>query len=129
MKELKFRQAIFKDGKFIRFHYWGFVGYRNEFIRPINISGINLPYTILESEQYIGQKDNMGKDIFKGDIFKTLKGIVGIIDYHHNKTFYYFKHKNIWGSGSKYVIKSIPWIIKNGEIIGNIHENKELLKD
>ncbi len=129
MKKIKFRQAIFENNKFIRFHYWGFVGYRDEFIGPIEISGINCQYDIKESEQYIGQKDKIEKEIFKGDVFKTVKGIIGIIDYHYNKTFYYFKHKNIWGDSSKYVTKSIPWIIKNGEIIGNIHKNKELLKD
>ena len=112
MKEIKFRQAIFEGDKFIRFHHWGYVGYRAEFIGPIKIFGINCQYDIKESDQYIGLEDKKNKSIFEKDIYKEGKRLLQVIfssgsfmgDYANGSALRFIAYEDI-------------------EIIGNMHEN------
>jgi len=72
MRELKFRQAIFKDGKFHHWHYWGYVGYRGSFVAPIQIEqpSREQTYEVKESQQYIGLRCgpvSIGDRIYEGD--------------------------------------------------------------
>ena len=73
MRAIKFRQAIFRDGKFNHWHYWGYVGYRGEFVAPITINqpSWDKTYEVKESQLYAGWhsgKLGSGKEVCEGDI-------------------------------------------------------------
>lgn len=68
--------------------------------------------------QFTGLKDKNEKDIYVGDIMKdTETGLVGAVDFELNG---YYCNADEIGDLAK-------WSIRWGEIIGNIHENPELL--
>lgn len=70
-------------------------------------------------EQFTGLKDKNGVDIYEGDILKHSKypGKLYLVYWAEGTGFYPF----INTLGAKYATKSI-------EVIGNIHQNPELLK-
>lgn len=139
MKEIKFRQAIFKDGRFHHWHYWGFCGYRREFVAPIISNLSESGYEIKPSEQFTGPEDDNSRKIYEGDIIRQ----VHIIDLGHKKvdethlwivkfgvtilgTGFYLKF-----TGSDAIKELNPKEFKDYkivEVIGNIHENPELIE-
>jgi uncharacterized phage protein (TIGR01671 family) len=76
--------------------------------------------------QYTGLKDKKGIDIFEGDILKTKSGQIGICEFsifaHNNSSGFVVRPKN-----DDVGVYFNPDIC-NFEIIGNIYENKDLLK-
>jgi hypothetical protein len=73
MREIKFRQAIFKDGKFSHWHYWGYVGHGGAFVAPIAIHqpSEEQTYQVKDSQEYIGLHMGalgLGGRIYEGDI-------------------------------------------------------------
>ena len=79
----------------------------------------------LEIMQYVGKKDKNGKEIYKGDIIQ---------DYWKEKDLY-IKAEVIWkGCGWKIKTNTGTYlldesIIKGYEVVGNIYENPELLRE
>jgi hypothetical protein len=78
MRDIKFRQAIFKDGKFSHWHYWGYVGYQGAFVAPIEIHQQSSPstYEIKDSQEYIGVhigELGLGGAIYEGDILSPIE--------------------------------------------------------
>lgn len=75
-RELLFRQAVFKDGAFHHWHYWGFCGYRDAFVSPICINpmgGSMQPtgYEVKVIQQYVGERCgpvSLGDRIYEGDL-------------------------------------------------------------
>ena len=64
----KYRQAIFVNGKFMKWHYWGFIreGGNLTFVAPkTNLSSIKEAYK--SSYQCAGVRDMDGREIYKGD--------------------------------------------------------------
>jgi uncharacterized phage protein (TIGR01671 family) len=119
----RFRQYIKRPGSTPYFHYWGFG-------LPDMGNGFTSALLHFESEQFTGLFDRDGREIYEGDIVK--------FSLHHNNssviadvTFtecsfmvHYWKSKTV----ENWV--SLPLNIEDQEsveVIGNIHENKELL--
>jgi len=91
--------------------------------------------------QYTGLKDKKGKDIYHNDILKAdkldsnSKDWVGVIDYNNygGLCLFYkcYLNDGIMRSYQEPINdpQTAEWVINNCEVIGNIYENPELLKD
>jgi len=119
MKEenIRFRQAIFENGKFIRWHYWGFIGFRNEFIGPITIAGINIKCDVMDSQQFTGEKDINNVDIYEGD-----KIINQSRNERHPHPIVFIEGKFVGDYGGLYYDFSQEIERERIEVVGNIHE-------
>lgn len=86
--------------------------------------------------QFTGLTDKNGKKIFEGDIvadcFGKPLGVVEFGEHYFDSgilkyTGFYYKSLSFWGDGNLYDDKSEEdW--KRKQVIGNIHDNPELLK-
>lgn len=148
MRELKFRQAIFLKGKFHHWHYWGFVGHRNEFIGPITISGVRSEYQIRESQTFTGLLDKNAQEIYEGDIINirvnhNSAGYMGrnpkyfaytteMVAFYRGHFISYNPQNNLnqpIENHSPQSLRDFMSYCYESEVIGNIYENPELLKE
>lgn len=118
MKKIKFR-AWHEKGKF--FHYWGFTKGDSFFAGPA--------YLMDNNEQFTGLLDCEKKEIYEGDIlehaYMSIGGPIkeiGIV----------FWIGNGWRVEKMLETNPAGWMdgvwLKNMRVIGNIHENPELLR-
>jgi hypothetical protein len=123
MREIKFRVWNYADQKMYKvcamhlFLDWGGWGYevevngRDSFLVPANAES---KYDAGILGEFTGLKDKNGKEIYEGDIDR--RGIV------------------MWRNGCWHIVNEngqtfdYLFMCENIEIIGNIHENPELLK-
>jgi len=123
MREIKFR-AWDRVNKL--FYFWGFnVDDSGAFwTGPPTIIG-NSNHKNLIHEQYIGLHDRYKKRVFHNDIFEDVQGNKYRVDMS-------LIYKTLLINGDvgyevKYLLSTVPGILE-GEIIGNINENPELLE-
>ena len=79
-----------------------------------------------ELEQYTGLKDKNGKEIYEGDICKDQRGYVGKIVWVPNEAGFGFYEYHVRDDG--FGLGCMPLSRLRLEILGNIHENPELLE-
>lgn len=142
MREIKFRGkrldngewlygsllvSHFKDDKKERYFITQFSG-NYTFEHEVN------PATV---GQYTGLKDKNGRDIWEGDIFKEDgSGIVrsvfrvpGGLAFEDNPVSFGYDHRApVYPYSSIAEMQSASWLSQCCEVIGNIHDNPELLK-
>jgi hypothetical protein len=124
MRELKFRQAIFKDGKFDHWHYWGYVGHGGAFVAPIEIHQLSgeQTYEVKDSQEYIGLhigELGLGGRIYEGDILSPIDQL----SEEGNQVVKY--SADIAYAG--FVTTGGLQINECAEIIGSIYETPELM--
>ena len=106
-----------------------YIDYLNEYGEIGEISAPVIPETI---GQYTGLTDKNGKKIFEGDIcrFKRFNDVhVGKIVFNVKTASFIMWYQPIVGAyGEKATQKMLLSVCDNIEVIGNIHDNPELLE-
>lgn len=128
-REIKFRAWDQINKKFIiGDDYWinfeGKVFIDNGYHMPIDISSLEdhpLRFILL---QYTGLKDRDGKEIYEGDIVRLMEKRSYIVKWDINHYLHPMPYQEMLSVGTPTSrVES-----ENGNIIGNIHQNPELLE-
>lgn len=128
MREIKFRGKRLDNGEWV----YGDLHIRTPFPHihsEIDYGKVNIdPHTV---GQFTGLHDRNGKEIYEGDV---IRGNCGNVEVRHLIYFYdmiasFVAEMLPDNYMSDYCSLSQIWILKyNKEVIGNIHDNPELLK-
>lgn len=115
MKEYKFRLFDKVHNKYIPGGAWT--------LKDLIRQDIFIDYGInnLDIEQFTGLKDDNGKELYEGDIFKLACGDNKPSKIEYPDDYYWFREYGLIDGENNELI--------HGVIIGNIHENPELVSE
>lgn len=82
-------------------------------------------YEIIYKNQYTGLKDKNSKEIYEGDLIKIEMSNKWIFKIVWDETYSCFKGQNIYDDSHDIIFGFFDGL----EIIGNLHENPELLEE
>ena len=117
IRKLKFRRPIFINDKFDHFSYWGVEMNRAKFVLPE--TGVDHK----SDEQFTSLLDMQGTDIYEGDIIRSDKNCMRTADYEKSEVIFYESCFRVQDIALSIIVQAFHPII-----VGNIHENPELLK-
>lgn len=129
MRELKFRAWLKKEkcyGKVLGIDFYEGavrVHYQQGELVVFNIS---IPFEDVVIEQYTGLKDKNGKEIYEGDIFEDdYNGGYEVVKWIDERSAFCLCYMGYERDVEEFYTRCTNEM----EVIGNIHENKELLRE
>ncbi|WDT52049.1 YopX family protein [Lactiplantibacillus plantarum] len=97
---------------------------QDEYANDGRVDGIS---ALFELEQFTGLKDTSGKDIYEGDVLRTKAGLIQIVEQGILET---DREDIISGFYANNLSDDKPHTFSyDDEVIGNAHENPELLEE
>lgn len=122
MRLIKFRVPHFnRDDSFSHFSYWGTIDHKGD--PSLDGGCFTSPSSGLKKgwhDQFTGLHDKNGTEIYEGDITQNPTGKVGFIEFFDGAFRLFIKNKSAWFTLDQ-------GFCNNKVIIGNIHQNPELI--